>query len=70
MAPIIEPKIIVTAGRNGILPRDQNTIAPPIAVKIVANSDVAIAFRILSLLFLEKEEIDCHRYLHGELSKS
>ena len=55
LVPIIDPKITITAGRNGILPRDQNTIAPAIAVKIVANSDVAIAFRILSPVIFRKE---------------
>jgi len=54
LVPIIEPTTTITAGRNGILPRDQNTIAPAIAVKIVVNSDVAIAFRISSPIILRK----------------
>ena len=53
-APIIEPATTITAGRNGTLPRDQNTIAPAVAVKIVANSDVAIAFRILRPTIFKK----------------
>jgi len=53
-APLIDPTITHKAGRNIMLPREQKTIVPATAVKIVANKDVAIAFRILSFIILKK----------------
>lgn len=53
-APLIDPTITNKAGRNIMLPRDQKTIAPGTAVKIVTNKDVAIAFRTSSPIIFKK----------------
>lgn len=53
-APKIEPVITRIAGNGGTSPRDQNTSAPAVAVKMVVKSDVAIAFLTSSPIILKK----------------